>query len=310
MEKFLSKRDLCQVSLTGIRALTLLGLLIQAPRSLEEIKEEFVKHNIMDESNSYDILRIDINTLKTMGCQISRADKRTDNKYVLLKQPFELELNDNEIKLLKRALNKVKETADIDFLLKCDELFKKIAQNMTDANTKEILIGLSPLKKYKVELINALKSDCQNKNVLTLCYKSPTSKMVEEKEIAAQSLEFKNDKIYLYGYDKFKKESVTLNIKRILKILSRSGSDSTIESKPIKIKFKLTSFGISGLDENEKIISGDIQEGFVIEGIYHNEFVATQRMLSFGPACTVCEPQDFKERIVKVLKEMREIYNG
>lgn len=303
-------QDLCQISLTGIRAIMLLGLLIQAPRSLEEIREEFIKCQIMEEDNSYDILRIDLNTLKLMGCEISRADKRTNNKYVLLKHPFEIEITDEEFKLLKKVVNRIKETANLEQLAKYDGLFRKFAEQISDNDTKEKLIGLSPLKKYSKDLINTLRSDCKFKRTLVLNYKSPASKTADEKEIVAQELVFKNDKIYLYGFDNSKKESVTLNIKRILKIISRSNKDDVFNSTNIKITFKLTNFGVSGLTDNEKILSGNFEDGFIIEGNYHNDFVATQRILSFGPACTVYEPQDFKEHIIELLKKMKEIYNG
>ena len=71
----------------------------------------------------------------------------------------------------------------------------------------------------------------------------------------------------------------------------------------------MTNFGSEGLDENEKIIEGNISEGFIIKGQYHNEFLAIQRILSFGSACTVIKPNDFKEKIIESLKKMKEIYN-
>lgn len=303
-------QELCQISLTGVRALVLLGLLIQAPRSLEEIKEEFIKYKIMEEGHSYDIIRIDLNTLRSIGCEISRADKRTNNKFVLLKHPFELNLNEDEIKILKRAFNKVKETAELDLLIKYQELFTKIADQISDENIKEQLLSISALNKYSMDMISRLQADCQSKKTITLTYKSPVSNKPSEKEVIAQQLVFRNEKIYLLGFNKSDKESVMLNIKRILKIISSKDSDDTINKKPLTIKFKLTKFGVSGLNKNEKILSANEAEDFIIEGAYHNEFIATQRILSFGSACTVIEPQDFKEHIIELIKKMRDIYNG
>ena len=60
--------ELRQISLTGTRALMLVGLLMKAPRSLEEIREAFIERKIMEPEHSDDILRIDLNTLRTMGC--------------------------------------------------------------------------------------------------------------------------------------------------------------------------------------------------------------------------------------------------
>ena len=47
MFKTADKSDLNQISLTGIRAIVLLGLLIIKPRTLEEIRRAFINFNIM-----------------------------------------------------------------------------------------------------------------------------------------------------------------------------------------------------------------------------------------------------------------------
>jgi len=304
------KKDLSQISLTGVRSLILFGLLLKSPMSLEEIKNAFISFNIMEGSNSYDIIRIDINTLRSIGCKISRADKRTDNKYVLLSHPFNISITDEEISVLKRALTKIKQGADINVLSTYDELFKKISEHLQDSQMSEILLGLCPLKNYDISLVEKLKSAYKTKKILKLEYKAPNFKKTLEKEVIINSVIMKNDKLYLYGIDKNSKDSVTLNIKRILKIISQSDNDGSIQSTPVKVKFFLKDFGISGLDDNEKIISGNFDEGFIIEGEYYNNFLATQRILSFGINCTVLEPETFKNNIISILKKMRDIYNG
>ena len=305
------EQDLCQISLTGTRSLVLLGLLIQAPRSLEEIREEFIKFNIMKEYHSNDILRIDLNTLRSIGCDITRADKKTNNKYVLLKHPFNLNITQEEVKLLKRALNKVKEHADLEHMMKYHELFCKIAEHISDKDIKEQIIGLSPLRKYSMEKINELVFYCKHKKELKLSYQPPAINNPIEMNIYTQKLVFKNDKIYLYGFDTSKNEAVTLNIKCILNILGCKDCDNnTTTPTPITVKFKLTNFGVSGLDENENILEGNAEKGFLVEGKYHNTFTAVQRILSFGSACTVIEPEEFKTNIIQILKKMRNLYNG
>ena len=42
MFKPADKTELNQISLTGMRAIVLIGLLIEAPRTLEEIREKFI----------------------------------------------------------------------------------------------------------------------------------------------------------------------------------------------------------------------------------------------------------------------------
>ena len=309
MRKNNAKEDLNQVSLTGVRAIVLLGLLIKKPRSLDEIRQEFLKFNIIEETSSIDILRIDINTLRSIGCQISRADHRTNNKYVLLKHPFNLKLDEEEVDVINRSFNKIKENLNIEMLLQYDQLFKKIALFIEDENIREYLLGISPLKKYNLDLINNLCIACNKHYLVKLLYKTPTNKSTKEKEIIADKIVFKSNKLYIYGIDNNSKESIYLNIKRIIKFLSMSENENNYSRKPVTVKFFLKDFGLIGLENEESILSGNPEKGFVIEGNYYNEFLAIQRILSFGPNATVLEPQDFRNKIIEILKKMRDVYN-
>ena len=309
MFKIAKKEDLCQISLTGVRSLVLLGLLMQEPRSLEEIRAKFIEYNILDETHSNDILRIDLNTLRSIGCEISRAGKKTNYKYTLLKHPFDLKITNEEINLLKRVYNKIKNNLSINALIQYDKLFKKIAEHVCDENQKQELYGISSLKHFDIDKIRELEDDCKNKRILKLIYKAPVTNKELEKEIAAEKIIYRNDKIYLLGFDLNLKENIMFHLNRIRKILSRDDGNN-ISYKTTTIKFKLKDFGINGLNDDETILSGNITEGFIIEGKYHNEFLAIQRILSFGARCTVIEPDDFKEKIIDSLKKMKEIYNG
>lgn len=301
------KTELNQISLTGMRALVLLGLLLESPKSLEEIREAFISMNIMERNNSDDMIRIDLNTLRTMGCDITRSCLKTEYKYKLLKHPFALTISQEEVSVLKKVYKKIKENADLSLILSYDNLFKKIAEFVTDEKIKEALYGIPALKEYEPNYIEELLEDCGQGRVITLEYKNPMSKESSIKNIAAQKLVFQNDKVYLYGYDTDKKDSIVLNIKRILRILSKADNKS-FEPKTTKVRFFLTGFGIETVREDETIIEKK-ENGCLVEGNYHNEFVAFQRIMSFGSKCTVIEPEDFREMIIQNLKEMRENYD-
>ena len=137
MFKPADKSELNQVSRTGLRGIVLLGLLIEAPRSLKEIREIFIDLNIFEPEHSDDILRIDINTLKASGCEITKANAKTGFKYRLLKHPFSLNILKDEINVIKKAYKKIKDSSNIELILKYDELFKKLAEYIDDSEAKE-----------------------------------------------------------------------------------------------------------------------------------------------------------------------------
>lgn len=303
------KTELCQISLTGLRSLVLLELLMKAPRSLEEIRNAFIECNIMGDDNSDDILRIDLNTLRSMGCEISRSCKKTNSKHILIKHPFAIKFEKEEISILKRAYKQLSGNLSLEKLIEYDILFKKLAANVMDEDIKQQILGISSITTYNSKLLKELMEDCKKQNEITLEYKAPTSKNKQEKVVIAKEIAFQSEKLYLRCIDKNSKEALSLNIKRILDVVSRKDSEDGFETAPIVIRFKLKDFGITGLDKNETIIEKN-ENGYIIEGKYHNEFLATQRILSFGSNCTVIEPNDFKEKIIALIKKMREIYNG
>ena len=308
MLKPAEKEDLNQISLTGMRALVIVCLLVEAPRSLQEIREEFLRLNILDRDSSNDILRIDLNTLRYMGWKISRATAKTNYKYVLLKQPFCLSFGDDELALLRKIYKRLRENNDINLLIKYDRLFQKIANTICDDKSKEALLGLSIFKHFDTKMVKDLMIDAEYNNIVELEYYNPAKKSQNKKQVSVQKIVFKNDKLYLYGYDYGRREPIVLNIQRILKILGRKPSEGGVDTPEYKIKYHLRSFGLDSLEPEEKIIESD-ENGYLIEGRYFNEFFATQRVLSFGPRCTVLEPKEFRNKIFIKLCEMRDVYD-
>lgn len=309
MFKPAEKLELNQISLTGMRAIVLVGLLIEAPRSLKEIREMFISLNIMEPEHSDDILRIDLNTLRYMGCEISRADSRTDGKYILTKHPFALNISEKEINVLKKAYKKIKSSADITLLLKLDNLFKKLAEHTSDTEVKENIRGISILKSLDTKILRELIEDCEQKRTVKLIYRNPSSKESSEKTIFAQKIVLQNDSVYLYGIDSAKNKSTVLNVKRILSIISRVSGSCGIEVKTTNVKFFLKNFGVNEINEENEQILETLENGYIVEGRYYNDFLAIQRMMSFGTNCKVLEPAEIKDEIVQRLKNMRDVYN-
>lgn len=308
MFKTAERSELSQISLTGMRAIVLMGLLIVAPRSLDEIRQAFYNFNLIEKDTSDDILRIDLNTLKVMGCEISRASKKTGFKYVLEKHPFSLTFNEEEIKILKKVYNYVKKNSSVDVLVSYDELFKKLSKHIYDNDLKEMILGVSVLKKYDIERIKEIIADCKDNLILKFSYKKPTVKEVSIKEVIALKLILKSDKLYLYGFDLDRNENIMLNFKRILEIIEKREHDKTIELKSVDVKFRLYDLRTDYLLENEHIVD-ETEEYKVVEGNYYNDFVAKQRILSLANKCVVTEPIEFRESIIEQLKEMSKLYD-
>lgn len=304
----MEKSELNQISLTGMRSIVLIGLLIVSPRSLKEIREAFLSLNLIDESHSDDALRIDINTIKSMGCKLSRPTPTNGYRYELLEQPFSLKVTDIDIKYFKKVYSRLKVDADIKTLLEFDELINKVASHIYNIEMKDKFLGVSALKYYTSEFINELIEDCKKEKTLKLVYcKLPANKEYE-KEVIAQKLVFNNDQVYLHCFDRSVQKSIVLNIRRIVKILSRGIKGGAPDINTVQIKFIFKDFNVDYLND-EEIIVESLEDGYIVKGSYCNEFLALQRILSFGSKCTVIEPLGFQEKVITKLKEMRKIYD-
>lgn len=307
MVKTAEKTELNQISLTGIRALVMIGLLIKRPHSFEEIKNTFINLKIMDKSHSDDIVRIDLNTIKLMGCKIERCSAKTNFKYVLTKHPFAFNISNEELKIVKKVYNVAKQNVDLDTLIEYHDMFERIAKYICDEETKEAVLGISVLKYYNIQEIKDLIIDSKNKATLDLFYKKTNSDSAYRKQIVLQEVVCKNDKIYLYGYDLNKKAPTVLHLLRVESIISKTYEKQNFEKKQIIVRFNLKNFDINDLSSNETIVENK-ENIYTVEGVYHNSFLAIQRMLSFGNKCTVLEPNEIKKDIIKKIKEMRKIY--
>lgn len=307
MLKPIKKEELNNISLTGMRSLVLLSLLIKAPRSLDEIREAFLELQLIDKNCSNDTLRIDINTIKSIGCKLSRPTPNNNHKYELLDHPFSLKITNEDIRYFKKVYSRLKVEADIKILMEFDELINKIAEHISDIEIKENFIGISAFKYFEDAFIKDLLNDCKKEHTLELLYRKPPSKNEYIKEVIAQKLVFNNDQVYLHCFDKSIRESIVLNVKRIVKVISRKMKENSPDFKYVTVKFHLKDFDIDTLTDSEMIIESS-ENGCIVEGNYYNKFLAIQRMLSFGSKCTVLEPSEIRAEIITKLKEMRKIY--
>ena len=201
----------------------------------------------------------------------------------------------------------IKGTVDISKLFKFDRLLNKISGYIYDDELREMFCGLSPLRHYKSEILNSLITDCENENTITISYQKATAKNPKLMELIAKKLVYKNNKLYLYGYDLNKEASVTLPISRIVSIESRKITNDKSKGCAFKVRFELKDFDADFLTDEEKIIE-EKENTILVESQYFNEFLAIQRILYFGPKCVVKEPLDFRNKIISKLKEMRKIY--
>jgi len=310
-------KKLDNISLTAFRIIEILNGLLEAPLNDEEINER-LKENIEEaRSLSRDTICIYINTLRAIGCEISRPSKNNDFKYVLKSHPFKITIEDSEIATIMEVRKYISTLGDWKLVIEIDDLFNEIiniidpeSKNKFLAERRTVLCRESSLDNILTEL-TLLESYCkQNKDIIVV-YNSPHS---GEKEIYlnAERLTLENSSFYLWGYNYQRNETVYLRLDRIKEIKAVSLKEQTPNNKGIDVKYKLTGDSaftfMADESQEEKVIHNENGE-LIIHAKVKNKFKFIQQMLAYGRDCTIISPKKFQKQILEKLKTMSYIYN-
>ena len=104
------------MSFTGFKALYFFSLLLEAPRSYEEINEAFMQHEFIKESISIDTFRVYLTSLKRAGCEIIKTRRVEGGKYKMLSHPFQLKITDDQVKSLVKIYKMISKNIEVDEL--------------------------------------------------------------------------------------------------------------------------------------------------------------------------------------------------
>lgn len=308
MQEFLTNNTVnCNLmSLTGYRTLVLLKMLLESPKSNNEINSYFFNDQYIKEKFSNDTLRIYINSLREIGCDITRANKSNKNKYELLSHPFDFEITKQQFKAVSKLYKNIYDKLDFSDVIKLDNLFAKIADEIGDEKMRESILNISMLKGIDKNVLNELIMHCKNKNQITFLHKSPKSGL-KEIEVIADKLLFKSDKLYLFGCSITHDEYSFYRVDRIQKVSTIKINKDSKKPTELKVIYEIYDMNYS-LSETEKLIH-KTNSKMLIEVCSNNKFSLMQRFLHSAKDCKILSPESFKAEFLKKLKSMKESYN-
>lgn len=309
MQEFLINNTVnCNLmSLTGYRTLVILNALMKSPKSIDEINNCLYNDQYIRERFSSDTLRIYINSLRAIGCEIIGANKSNNKKYELISHPFIYDIPKSQLKALSKLYKSIYDKIDIKEVITIENFLEKISNLVENNNTKEFLKNISIIKSANKNVLNNLITHCKNKNQIIFLYNSPKSGK-KEIELIADKLAFKSEKLYLWGNNLTHKEYSYFALDRILKVCSIKMQKDKEEFPSVSVTYEIHNHTESYvLEPDEKIIEKSDNK-LIIEAISKNEFSLLQRLLYFGEDCKVIQPQSFKTKIINKLKSMEENY--
>lgn len=300
------------MSFTGFKALYFFSLLLEAPRSYEEINEAFMQHEFIKESISIDTFRVYLTSLKRAGCEIIKTRRVEGGKYKMLSHPFQLKISDDQVKSLVKIYKMISKNIEVDELVILDNFLQKLTTMLDNEKLVEAYETTTAFKGVDKSLTMELYKHCRKKSQITILYNSPRNGQ-KEFQIITDKVEFSNGKLYLYGTGLDYKQYTYFPVGRILKVLSVSLKKSEVEDiKTYKVGYELSSNSASArLCDEETIKEIKDDNTVVVEYVSSNLFMIKQKILSYGSSCKVLYPEFVKDEILQTLNSMKAGYlNG
>lgn len=307
----LEQIDPTLINLTGIRILVIFSLLLNSPKTAEEINEYFKQNNYPKELFSVDTLRNDINALKCAGCNITRADKTNHFKYKMISHPLELDIDEETAECLNRFYKKIYNCLSISQLVDMENLFNTIAEYTKNEKVSEYIKGISLLKNIDKNNIKTLLQAEKNRHTISFKYKSPNSGILSYK-FKLCYMNFRSEKLYINGYNiTYNNIFSFLPVNNIIYPITINLEDTAISPNEIKVIYELKNEAMKNfINKSDERIIAIYPDKIVVEHIAYEFFKLNQKILEYGPNCTVIYPESVKNYTINTLKQMYEVYKN
>ena len=296
------------MSFTGFKSIIIFSLLLEGPKSYQELRTAIENHEYLHESVSIDTLRIYLNSLRKIGCKISRFSKDGITHYSIDSHPFELKITKEQAQSIIKVFKVIYQSIDISDLLSLQKFFDKFSNYITNEEFKIKLKNISPLHDINPEIIQDLMAYSGSNTEIILYYNSLNSGK-KNIYIIVDKLKVSNGKLYLYGVSPEHKNYSSFLVSRIIKIAGINLKKSDLKIPVYQVGYEIRTMPNEKieLENNEKIIN-ETSEKIQIEITSPNKFDIMQRIMSLSPNCKVLYPQEFQKEHIENLNKMKEGY--
>lgn len=289
--------------------LKILQLLIKHPCNYKQINEAFLADFYLQKKVSDDMICMYINTLREIGCDISRPSRSNDFCYVLSSHPFALKISSKESKTIEAILKSLVKSDDWRLLMEVCAFFTVLKEYCSVGSDLSFFRVLSPFLKIDSELLKQLSSYCEKEKSVVLEYSSPNSG-TKEIALVLQRISLENSKLYVWGYNENLQECQYLRVDRIkkIKVISLAKSEK-VHVDLMTVVYKLSNQNLPEFvpDEMQKILKVENGDIFIEEKII-NKFAFMQKILYYAQDCVVLEPAQFRAEVILAINEVLKNY--
>ncbi|MCM1339128.1 MAG: hypothetical protein NC191_05615 [Muribaculaceae bacterium] len=311
MREFLKTNTITHnlMSFSGFKSIFIFTLLADGPKTYAQIQEAFRNNEYLHENISIDSLRIYMNSLKKVGCDIKSKCIGKKRYFLLNSHPFELKVDDNQVTSIIKIYKTIVKSIEICDLISLHNFFDKISKFITNTDLKEQLDGISPLNGIDIKLIEELRYYTLHNAEIVILYKSDTSRTTKEITIIVDKMATQNGKLYIYGINSEYKNYSSFLVSKVTKVISSNFGEKTLELPDIKLVYEYYKDYDEDfeLQKNEEIIE-ETEDKYIVEFISKSKFEIMQRVFYHGFRCKVLSPTNIKDEVIQTLKNMKEGY--
>lgn len=296
------------MSFTAFKSILIFTFLLEGPKSYEEMQDFFAKHEYLHETVSIDTLRIYLNSLREIGCEITKKTKGGITRYSITSHPFLLNFSDKQIKGIIKVYKAISKNIDVSDLIALQHFFNKLSQYVKNEELKTKMRNISPLSNIDPKLVTDLMSYAQNNTEISVYYNSANSGK-KNITILVDRIYITNGKLYISGINSEYDTYASFLVNKIIRINSVNSSQRTLNSPEITVGYKYIKDFNENVEllDNEKIVE-EHENYLIIEITSKNRFEITQRIMSHALKCRVLYPANYQEYVISTLKKMKEGY--
>ncbi len=306
---------------TAYRILLLLLGLAETPLTFEEINSRFKANPRIGKKISQDTLWLYLNTLKSIGCKISRPTRKNGFQYRLLYHPFNYFVTPSDLQILKETLSQVEENISYwDIIHFCQWLQRAFghASNKNREDLASQFFAACRLMDFNQveELVQDLEQWCQEHHLLNVQYDSFMNGM-EDIEILPQKISYQRGILYLIGHRPKQENGTLLRLDKIKSVVPFSNPSlrehllqQQLQSETFLIRILNCSMKeYETIYENETLLQDpDFDQHLLVQIKTDNDFLLKQKLLTSGYQFQVLSPQTFKKELQNSLHQMRQLY--
>lgn len=307
---------------TAYRILLLLQWLSQKPMTFQEINSRFKSEPNVGRSISQDTFWLYMNTLKNIGCDISRPTPSNGYCYELNGHPFRYFLSSQDIDFLKEILCNLNSSLDCWTVFYFLRWMKRMILNAPNKNREELLTQLfSDLRIADVteafeNLMRDLESHCQEHQLIRIDYNSSTNGL-RQIDFLPQKLFHHQCTFYVLGHSAERDNSCMLRLDKIENAVPVSNPDlhgRLLEKQRWEEVFLIRILNCSLKqyeplgNEDEVLVDPTSNEHLLVTLKTGNEFLLSQKLLTSGYRFQVLYPDRFRKNLQNTLSEMRLLY--